>query len=64
MILLLIYTALVTPFAIALLDIERIEWFIIDTLIDMAFFADIVIICCLAYYDEDNNLIVKRSTIF
>lgn len=44
MILLLIYTALVTPFAIALLDIGQLEWFIIDTIIDGAFFTDIVII--------------------
>ena len=43
MIALLVYTALVTPFAIALVNIDTLEWFIIDIIVDGLFFTDLVL---------------------
>lgn len=63
MVFLLLYTALVTPFAIALLDIDKIEWLIIDLIVDMCFMTDVIVNCFLAYYNEENLLITEKRKI-
>jgi hypothetical protein len=60
---LMMYTAIVTPFVIALIDMDKIEWLVTDTIIDSLFFIDVGINCFLAYYTEDNNLEVRRKKI-
>ena len=43
MILLMVYTAVVTPFAIALLDINSSEWILTDSIVDALFGLDLII---------------------
>jgi hypothetical protein len=61
---LLIYTATVTPYRIALIDEDEIEWFILDLIIDGLFFIDVMVNCFLAYYDDEMNVIVNRRQVF
>ena len=65
MIILLLYTAVVTPFEVAFLSETVPEGlFAINRLVDMCFFADIVINFCLAYEMPDEGLwIVTHSRI-
>ena len=62
--LLLIYTATVTPYRIAFIDSDPLEWVVADLVIDFFFFIDVVIECSLAFYDEENNLEFRRKKIF
>ena len=61
---LLIYTAIITPFRLALVEEETLDWFIIGLIIDGLFFTDVVINCFLAYFDSDNNIITSHKKIF
>ena len=57
MILLLLYTAVVTPFEVSYLSASVPPLlFMLNRLVDMAFFADIIINFCLAYELEDEGL--------
>ena len=54
------YTALVTPYAIALLDIDTMEWFIIDLIVDSCFLIDVIVNCFLAFYNEEKELVTSH----
>ena len=61
---LLIYTATITPFRLALVEEETIDWFVIGLIIDGLFFSDVIVNCFLCYYDSDNNIITSHKKIF
>ena len=59
----LIFTCIVTPYRIALVDEDTIGWTISNYCIDCLFLIDILIIFNCSYYDEDSVLVEDRSTI-
>lgn len=59
--LVLIFTSLVTPYRIALVEVDNFEWNIINNTVDIMFLIDIIIIFNSAYEDEDFNLIDVRK---
>ena len=62
--LLLFFTCFVTPYRIAFIDTDNMAWRIINIIIDLLFFADIIIIFNSAYYDEDDfKLVTDRKVI-
>ena len=54
---LMCYTATVTPYRVALVDVDSTSWVIIDAIIDCLFGTDVVINCFLSYYNDDSVLI-------
>lgn len=65
LIILLIYTATITPFRICFIDsIVYSSWWWADTLIDILFAVDIIINLNSAFYNEDNQLETSRKYIF
>lgn len=64
MFLLMIYTSLIMPFKISFIDDNITSWMIVDTMVDFLFITDIIINLNLPYFDQNNNLIAKRSVIF
>lgn len=65
-ILLLIYTAYITPYRIAFADtsLEYDDWFFIETIIDILFLIDILITLNCAYFDSKGHIITSRLNIF
>ena len=61
--LVLIFTSLVTPYRIALVEVDNTRWNVINNTVDIMFLVDIFIIFNAAYEDEDFNLIDKRKAI-
>jgi hypothetical protein len=61
--LLLIYTATVTMYRIAFIDVESQAWLIADTVIDGLFLTDVVVNCFLCYYDFEMNLVTRHRLI-
>ena len=61
--LVLIFTSLVTPYRIALVEVDNTEWNVINNTVDVMFLVDIFIIFNSAYEDEDFNLIDQRKVI-
>jgi hypothetical protein len=59
----LIFTCLVTPYRIALIEKDSFPWVITNNTVDFLFLIDIIIIFSSAYYDEDFNLIEDRKMI-
>ena len=61
--LLLVYTAVITPVRITFIDVTDINWIFIDTIIDCLFFIDILVSFNSAYYDNSGVLITDRKAI-
>jgi hypothetical protein len=51
--LILIFTCAVTPYRLAFFVDEDLEWEIINGVVDLIFFVDMLLIFNTAYYDED-----------
>ena len=62
-IMLLLFTAIATPYRIALFDIDEIGWLLADSLVDLVFFVDIVLNFFMAYYDMNEELVDGRGKI-
>lgn len=54
--LLMLYTATVTPYRVALVEVEGDGWKTLDFIIDGIFGVDVVINCFLCYYNEEMEL--------
>jgi hypothetical protein len=66
LILLLLYSAFVSPVRIAFADSDAEEgmaWVVIEAVVDILFGLDIFVNFISAYYDDDDNLIGSRRTI-
>ena len=62
--LLLLYTAIVTPFIIAFYDSVSFDaFFVMDTAIDFFYICDVVVNCSTAFHDKDSVLKVTRNEI-
>jgi hypothetical protein len=59
----LIFTCLVTPYRIALIELDNRKWVVTNNIVDSLFLIDIFIIFNSAFYDEDFNLIDCRKEI-
>lgn len=59
----LLYTAFITPIRITFIDKIDLTWFIIDLIIDILFFIDIIITFNTAYYNSYGELITNRKVI-
>ena len=63
--LLLLYTALVTPFLIAFIQSNGVDaWFVIDYILLGAFVLDVFFTLNTAYHDSEGKLIASRKKIF
>lgn len=63
--LVLIYTALVTPFTLSFLDLQPGDLlYALDAAIDVTFIVDLLLNINTAFYNEDNALVVNRLKIF
>lgn len=63
MTLLLIYTALVTPYRVAFIEYDDEIWLTIEYLVIFFFFMDFTLNCFLAFYDKDKILICEPKKI-
>lgn len=63
MVLVMIYTALITPYRICFVDETELNWLVTETCIDTVFFIDVVLTCFTAYKDGEQKLVGKRTTI-
>jgi len=61
--LLLIYTATVTPYRVALVDKEEEAWTALDYAIDVVFGIDVCLNCVLCYYDDESSLVSSKRRI-
>jgi hyperpolarization activated cyclic nucleotide-gated potassium channel 1 len=59
----LVFSCLVTPYRIALFDVEPPGWMILNYFIDSSFFLDMIVIFNSAYYDEEFKMIQSRKII-
>ena len=59
----MLYTATVVPYRIALIDEEDLGWYVFDLLVDFLFFIDVIINCYLAFIASDNKLVTDRKII-
>lgn len=57
---LLIYTAFITPIRLAFIDEINLVWLTIGLIIDILFFIDILITFNTAYFNEEGVLITDR----
>ena len=65
LILLLIYTATVTPFRSCFIDpVIYDRWWWVDTVVDLLFFIDVIVNLNSAYINDDNKLETSRKKIF
>jgi potassium voltage-gated channel Eag-related subfamily H protein 8 len=53
----------VVPYRIALIDEVTLTWFIIDVIIDILFFLDVVVNLNLAFFDLENEIVTSRKRI-
>ena len=60
---LLIFTCVVTPYRIALVHSNSLEWIIVNYTIDFIFLVDIIATFFTAFYDEDFAIIEDRCVI-
>ncbi|CAD8104029.1 unnamed protein product [Paramecium primaurelia] len=60
---LLIYTAFITPIRLAFIEEFNIIWFSLELIVDILFFLDILITFNTAYFNEEGVLIVDRQQI-
>ena len=61
--LLIVSTAIYTPYRLAYIDEETIEWVVLEVVVDTFFFLDIIFTFFSAYYDSTDVLIDRRSKI-
>lgn len=61
--LVLIFTCAVTPFRLAFYEKEDTTWEVINGVVDLIFFVDMILIFNTAYYDEDFKMIQHRGVI-
>lgn len=59
----LIFTALVSPYRIAFVDVDTLEWTVIETLIDCIFGVDLLLNFFFAYYDNQDDVVDGRKKI-
>lgn len=59
----LLFTSIVTPLRIAFIESDDLYWIIINAIVDILFFIDIIIIFNTAFYDEDFKTIDDRKAI-
>lgn len=59
----LIFTCAVTPYRLSFVSEDDIDWEIINGIVDLAFFVDMILIFNTAYYDEDFKMIQHRGVI-
>lgn len=60
---LMLYTATVTPYRVALVDVDAAGWQVLDFMIDGVFAVDVVINCFLCYYDDQMSLVTSHLSI-
>jgi hypothetical protein len=60
---LLIFTAIVTPYRISFVEYDNLPWLVVEYVITCLFFADFIINCLLAYYDKEKNLVFDHRKI-
>lgn len=61
--LILVFTSLATPVRIAFAEDESTAWEMLNYTVDILFLMDIIIAFNMAFFDEDNILIVERKMI-
>ena len=61
--LLLLFTAIVTPYRIAFTDSDDTPWLVIDNMTDCMFFIDSMLQFFTAYQNSDEDLIYDRKSI-
>jgi hypothetical protein len=61
---LMMYTAIIMPYRVSFVDQDSGNWPVIENVIDMIFFCDILVTLNVAYYNIDNVLITSRKLIF
>ncbi len=57
------YAIFVTPFRMAYIEIESLQWILIDSTVDLLFLCDIILNFFTSYYDDDYSLITDRNKI-
>jgi len=62
--LLMLYTATIMPYRVALIDSDSSQWANWEYALDVCFGLDVCINSVLAYYDEEMSLVVSRRRIF
>ena len=60
---LLAYTATIMPFRLAFEDTETFAWQVVEWSLNGLFFADIIVNCFSAYYDDEGKLITSHKQI-
>lgn len=65
LLIILIYTALITPYRMAFGDLNhQTGLYLSDLTVDFLFCVDILLSCITAYYDKEGDLVTSRSKIF
>lgn len=59
----LLFSCTTTPYRIALVEVDSVEWMVTNAVVDVLFLIDIVLIFNTAYYDEDFVLIDSHKQI-
>ena len=59
----LIFTALVSPYRIAFVDVDSLEWTVIETAIDCIFGIDLILNFFFAFYDEKDDIVDNRRKV-
>ncbi|CAG9317227.1 unnamed protein product [Blepharisma stoltei] len=64
LLLILVYTATITPYRIAFKDLNKVdEEYVIDLIVDILFFIDVIMNSMTAYFDDEGKLVEKRLKI-
>jgi len=59
----LLFTALVTPYRIAFVDVDPPPWIVVEDATDIIFFFDLCLNFFFAYYDQNDEVIDLRKKI-
>jgi hypothetical protein len=62
--LLMFYTAIIMPYRVSFIEEDDPDWVVLENLLDMIFFCDVLVTLNLGYYDKDNIYINSRKKIF
>jgi hypothetical protein len=63
LVLVLIFSSLMSPYRLAFVEEDDTKWKIINTFVDLCFTIDIFIVFNTAYYDDDYQIVDQRSEI-
>ncbi|OMJ79125.1 hypothetical protein SteCoe_20916 [Stentor coeruleus] len=63
MIIAMLYSIIAAPYQMAFMETEIYSIYVLDLLIDVLFFLDIIFSCFTGYYDEKNNLVTSKKLI-